>query len=69
MAHQWCDLYRDKFGDVIQEPTPDLIVVHLSNGDGTYRDGNQEVFGENIPSLGGASRKYDRGDFNGENMR
>jgi hypothetical protein len=66
MVHQWCDLYRDKFGDVIQNPTPDLIVVHLSNGDGTYRDGNQEVFGEDIPSLGGASRKYDRGDLNGD---
>ena len=64
IAHQWCDLYRDKWGDVIQNPTPDLIVVHLSNGDGTYRDGNQEVFGEDIPSLGGASRKYDRGDLN-----
>ena len=64
MVHQWCDLYRDKYGDVIQNPTPDLIVVHLSNGDGTYRDGNQEVFGEDIPSLGGASRKYDRGDLN-----
>ena len=36
--------------------------VHLSNGDGTYRDGNQEVFGELVPSLGGASRKYDTGD-------
>ena len=66
MVHQWCDLYRDKFGDVIQNPTPDLIVVHLSNGDGTYRDGNQEIFGEDIPSLGGASRKYDRGDLNGD---
>ena len=66
MVHQWCDLYRDKYGDVIQNPTPDLIVVHLSNGDGTYRDGNQEVFGEDIPSLGGASRKYDRGDLNGD---
>jgi hypothetical protein len=40
--------------------------VHLSNGDGTYRDGNQEVFGEDILSLGGASRKYDRGDLNGD---
>ena len=29
MVHQWCDLYRDKWGEVIQNPTPDLIVVHL----------------------------------------
>jgi len=42
------------------------LSVHLSNGDGTYRDGNQEVFGELVPSLGGASRKYDTGDFNGD---
>ena len=66
IVHQWCDLYRDKFGEVIEDPTPDLLVVHLSNGDGTYRDGNEEVFGEAIPSLGGASRKYDRGDINGD---
>jgi len=66
IVHQWCDLYRDKFGEVISEPTPDLIVVYLSNGDGTYRNGNIEVFGEDIPSLGGASRKFDRGDVNGD---
>jgi len=66
IVHQWCDLYRDKFGEVISEPTPDLIVVYLSNGDGTYRNGNIDVFGEDIPSLGGASRKFDRGDVNGD---
>tara|TARA_B110000093_G_scaffold6817_1_gene6491 strand:- start:742 stop:2052 length:1311 start_codon:yes stop_codon:yes gene_type:complete len=53
-------------GEVIQGPTPDVLSVQLSNGDGTYRDGNQEVFGELVPSLGGASRKYDTGDFNGD---
>ena len=53
-------------GEVIQGPTPDVLSVQLSNGDGTYRDGNQEVFGELVPSLGGASRKYDTGDLNGD---
>jgi hypothetical protein len=66
IVHQWCDIGRDIQGEVAQGPTPDVLSVHLSNGDGTYRDGNQEVFGELVPSLGGASRKYDTGDFNGD---
>ena len=66
IVHQWCDIDSDMSGEVIQDPTPDVLSVHLSNGDGTYRDGNQEVFGELVPSLGGASRKYDTGDFNGD---
>lgn len=66
IVHQWCDIDRDMQGAVIQAPTPDVLSVHLSNGDGTYRDGNQEVFGERAPSLGGASRKYDIGDLNGD---
>jgi hypothetical protein len=66
IVHQWCDIDRDMSGEVIQGPTPDVLSVQLSNGDGTYRDGNQEVFGELVPSLGGASRKYDTGDLNGD---
>jgi len=66
IVHQWCDIAPNNQGEVIEQPTPDLLVVHLSNGDGTYRNGNMEVFNENIPSLGGASRKYDKGDFNGD---
>jgi len=66
IVHQWCDIDRDMSGEVIQGPTPDVLSVQLSNGDGTYRDGNQEVFGELAPSLGGASRKYDTGDLNGD---
>ena len=66
IVHQWCEIDRDMSGEVIQGPTPDVLSVHLSNGDGTYRDGNEEVFGELVPSLGGSSRKYDTGDFNGD---
>lgn len=66
IAHQWCDLYRDDFGNVIEAPTPDLIVVHLSNEDGSYKNGATEVFGEALPSLGGASRKHAIGDMNGD---
>lgn len=67
LVHQWCDLYRDEWGNIIEEATPDLIVVHLSNGDGTYRDGAVEVFGEPFPKLGGASRKHAIADMNGDN--
>ena len=66
IVHQWCDLYRDNFGNIIETPTPDLIVVHLSNDAGFYRNGAEEVFGEPLPSLGGASRKYSTGDLNGD---
>ena len=66
IVHQSCKINDEYRGKEIDEPTPDLLIVQLSNGDGTYRDGNFEVFGERIPSLGGGSRKYDRGDLNGD---
>ena len=66
IVHQWCDLYRDNFGNIVETPVPDLVVVHLSNDAGSYRNGTEEVFGEPLPSLGGASRKYSIGDLNGD---
>ena len=66
IAHFWCDsktpaLYSD-------EPTPDALVAYLSDGFGQYSIENINVFGEIAPKLGGASRKYARGDINSDGI-
>ena len=66
IVHYWCDL--EDWGEEVWTPTPDALVSHVSNGDGTYRTANQEVFGESLVALGGASRKYARGDINGDGI-
>lgn len=64
IAHFWCDsvsptVYNNK-------PTPDALVAYVSNNFGQYTIENMNVFGEIEAKLGGASRKYDRGDINGD---
>ena len=66
IAHFWCDsktpaLYSD-------EPTPDALVAYVSDGFGQYSIENINVFGEIAPKLGGASRKYVRGDINADGI-
>ena len=66
IIHYWCDAPWDDFGETFTTPTPDALVVQLSQPDGTYRVGNEEIFGNSFYGLGGASRKYVRGDINGD---
>jgi len=66
IVHQSCKINDDYRSNEVTDPTPDLLIVYISNDDGTYRNGNSEVFGEDIPSLGAGSRKYVRGDINGD---
>ena len=66
IMHQSCFIGDNFRGEEIAEPTPDFLIAFLSSSDGTYREANEEVFGQTIPSLGGASRKYDQGDLNGD---
>jgi hypothetical protein len=66
IAHFWCDsktpaLYSN-------EATPDALVAYLSDGFGQYSIENINVFGEIAPKLGGASRKYARGDINSDGI-
>lgn len=61
----WCDLDADLWGSFQRDPTPDVLVAFISDDDGNYRIDNEAVFGSKFPALGGASRKYVRGDFNG----
>jgi hypothetical protein len=66
IAHFWCDsktpaLYNN-------EPTPDALVAYVSDGFGQYSIENINVFGEIAPKLGGASRKYARGDINADGI-
>ena len=64
IAHFWCDSPTPaEFDD---QPVQDALVAYLSDEFGGYTIENIEVFGLINPQLGGASRKYSRGDINGD---
>ena len=64
IAHFWCDTETPaEFDD---QPTQDVLVAYLSDSFGGYSINNIDVFGEIHPKLGGASRKYAKGDLNGD---
>ena len=62
IAHFWCD--SETPAEIDTKDVPDALVAHLSDGYGNYSVDNIAVFGEMYPRLGGASRKYARGDIN-----
>jgi len=65
IVHYWCfAIPNETWGTTVTTPTEDALVVHVSQADGTYMVANEEVFGSNHIGLGGASRKYVRGDIN-----
>ena len=64
IAHFWCDSLTPAEYDT--EPTPDALVAYVSNDYGEYVIDNISVFGEINAKLGGASRKYSRGDINND---
>jgi len=64
IAHFWCDSSTPtEFDDL---PVEDALVAYLSDGYGGYNIDNLDVFGSVSAKLGGASRKYSRGDLNGD---
>ena len=64
IAHFWCDSSTPtEFDDL---PVEDALVAYLSDGYGGYNIDNLNVFGSVSAKLGGASRKYSRGDLNGD---
>ena len=64
IAHFWCDSSTPtEFDDRHVE---DALVAYLSDGFGGYNIDNLDVFGSVSAKLGGASRKYSRGDLNGD---
>ena len=64
IAHFWCDTGSPAEYDT--EPTPDALVAYVSDAYGEYKIDNINVFGQINPKLGGASRKYARGDINND---
>jgi hypothetical protein len=64
IVHYWCS--AAEFGRELTTPTPDALVALVSQSDGSYKVDNERVFGERNYKLGGASRKYVRGDINGD---
>ncbi|MDC0080125.1 hypothetical protein OAJ62_04055 [Pseudomonadota bacterium] len=64
IAHFWCD--SQTLAEFDDQPVQDALVAYLSDGFGGYNIDNIEVFGSINPQLGGASRKYSRGDLNGD---
>jgi hypothetical protein len=65
IVHTWCGLPQP-WGRTVTTPTPDSLVAHVSQPDGSYRVANEQVFGTRFARLGGASRKVARGDINGD---
>jgi hypothetical protein len=65
IVHSWCSLPQP-WGRTVSTPTPDSLVAHVSQPDGSYRVANEQVFGSRFARLGGASGKYVRGDINGD---
>lgn len=63
IVHYWCE---NAAGTAATTPTADALVAYLSQGGGQYSAETTAVFGETEPGLGGASRKYVRGDINGD---
>ena len=64
ISHYWCSTHP---GTVIADvPTPDVLVAHVSDGYGNWYIENYRIFGEDLPRIGGASRKWTKGDFNGD---
>lgn len=62
IAHFWCD--SENPTEISKEDVPDSLIAYVSDGYGNYNIDNVSVFGELYPKLGGASRKYARGDIN-----
>ena len=64
VIHYWCD--QEEFGNSVRGETANIIVAFMSDGFGGYNVDNYNVFGESYPSLGGASRKFEVFDINGD---
>ena len=64
IAHFWCD--TGSHAEYDTEPTPDALVAYVSDAYGEYKIDNINVFGQINAKLGGASRKYARGDINND---
>ena len=64
ILHYWCS--TDPGTAIYDTPTPDALVALVSDGYGNWYVDNYRVFGEDIPRIGGASRKWTKGDFNGD---
>jgi hypothetical protein len=64
VAHYWCNQWNKLV--TFTDPTPNSLVVYLSQPDGSYKIANEEVFGTRIVDLGGASRKSRVADFNND---
>tara|TARA_B100000963_G_scaffold102587_2_gene88819 strand:- start:10497 stop:11924 length:1428 start_codon:yes stop_codon:yes gene_type:complete len=62
IAHFWCDTVIPAEVDI--KDVPDILIAYVSDINGTYYVDNLGVFNELYPKLGGASRKYVRGDIN-----
>jgi hypothetical protein len=48
------------------DPVPNRLVVYLAQPDGTFVDGTASLFGADVVTLPGASRKVSVGDLNGD---
>lgn len=65
IVHYWCSSPLP-WGREVTTQTPDALVALVSQIDGSYKVANEQVFGSRLYKLGGVSRKFVRGDINGD---
>ena len=60
----WCS--HRPAGENYSGPTPNTIIVYLSQPDGTYTIGNKKLFGSDIVDIGGGGMSMAVADFNND---
>lgn len=60
----WC--FTPTLNQVIDTPVKNAIIALIQNSDGTYRDATLEVFGSDLPDIGGIASAHTTHDFNND---
>jgi hypothetical protein len=64
LIHLW--RFANKLGEVDQAPVANTLVSLLNDGNGRFREGNEELFGQRYLQLSGATRNVRLADINGD---
>jgi hypothetical protein len=60
----WC--FQPTFNQIIDTPVKHTIIALVQNHDGTFLDATREVFGSEMPDIGGIASAYTTNDFNND---
>jgi hypothetical protein len=60
----WC--FQPTFNQIIDTPVKHTIIALIQSHDGTFLDATREVFGSELPDIGGIASAYTTNDFNND---